>query len=334
MRLSTARRRSTALLAGVVSVALAVTGCVNNTAEPGSVPDATTNDEAFPVTVATHYGEITLEEKPEKIVVFAVILADALGAMGEPAVFGDGYQDEELVLAAYPWMDGLYEEYDPALVGTDWVPAVEAVAAQEPDLIVGWGGGSIAEDVYDQLSQIAPVYEPIVTEDSGWKQYIAELGLLTGKSDEASQVIEDVDTELTEASEQLPGLQGATFNGAYYQPATDDLRLPTTYSWITSLGLTFADNQPTPGEEQVIISMENLDEFAGDVITISALSDEEREAVESDPRFSELPAVENGTVIWADDPLSRAFTSSGPTGVLWGLERVLPQLEESALNQR
>ncbi len=210
---------------------------------------------------------------------------------------------------------------------------VKQLLAQEPDLIVSWGGGAIDEGIYGQLSQIAPVYEPVVTEDSGWKQYIEELGLLTGKSDEASQVINDVDAELAAARDQLPGLQGATFNGAYYQSASNDLRLPTTYSWISDLGLTLADNHPQPGEEQVIISLENLDEFAGDVATVSYYSDEDQAAVEGDPRFEELPSAQNGTFIWADDPLSRSFTSSGPAGVLWGLERILPQLEESALNQ-
>lgn len=346
MRLSTARRRSTALLAGALGAALALSGCASNTAEAESTPEATTSDEAFPVTIDTAYGEITLEEKPEKIVALGGTFVDLLGFVDEDVVaFANAQQTEEEFLSTSPWMEGRYEGApDPSLITAEGTADVEAIAALDPDLIVTsiW---TINEQIYEQLSQIAPTYSGIETDtQTSWQDNLASLAALTGHE---TSVVDEVEEELAAdfeaAAARLPGLQGKSFIVPIYY---DNQFWPTEYGNdpITALGLVPSDQQPHDGvtsSEVDTISQENIELLTEDVVFIgssgSVAAEDRAElyaSLQADPRVAELPASQNGTLIYFTDQAQWVAINGGnPTSYRWWLDQIVPQLEESALNQ-
>lgn len=320
--------------AAVKIAILLLTAVLSLTACGTSEDDSSQSSDrgAFPVTVETPYGEITIKDKPQKIVDISGAFADPLDAIGErPVISGNGGEAEKVYLENQPWMKGLYSEYDARLTTAEYKPSMEAIAAQKPDLIT-LNSLVIDEQVYEELSKIAPVYandiSPILLDEN-----LTNLGKITGKTEEAKKAISLLDDEFAEARTHLTGLQGKTFNAAFYVPAQNALRMVDSYDWVKELGLVVADNQPTTGEEPFALSLENFDEFKGDVASI--LTDKEgRAALEADPRFAELPAVKNGLLIWDDPVVANALSAwSGPTSLKWLLERILPQLEKSQLNQ-
>lgn len=329
----TYRRRGTVFLAALLGSALFLSGC--STTDPDETAPATPNsDDAFPVTIDTAYGEITVDEKPERIVALNAELLDALVALDEePTAFAGYVETEEELISQRPWLEGIYtSDLVPELVGEDYKAAVEAIASWEPDLIVGtiW---TIDESLYEQLSQIAPTYAGVDPDsNTDWDVTVRALASLTGKTDEAERVTAEVDAAFADARDRLPGLQGKTYNGGSYR---DQNFILAGGKYWEDLGLLPADGQPDSlGGNSATVSLENLDQLTADVLVFWLYGDPDAQAeIESDPRFAELPAVENGTVVWSNNQQATAVSPAGPHSFLWWLEEVVPLLEQSALNQ-
>ncbi|HMR48078.1 MAG TPA: ABC transporter substrate-binding protein [Arachnia sp.] len=338
--------RTAGLLALALGAALVLTGCAADSdagaPDDTTAPDSTTTPttapetpEAFPVTVETVYGELTIDEKPERIIALTGAYLDTLVALDEePVAFAGSPRANDDFLAGYPWFDGVVnmDNWDPS-VSEYYAPVLEAIAAYEPDLILGDGDEwSISEEMYKEISLIAPTYTNPHGYD-GWQGVLTDVGALTGKSEQAADVIAEVEAEIADARERLPGLQGASM-------VTADSREPGSFELgggaflLTELGLV-------PDDELVAtenLSLENLDQLDSDVLVFMTFFADNigdalgREKVEADPRFASLPAVANGTVLWTGAPLVNATADTGPRAISWWLEQIVPQLEESALN--
>lgn len=290
---------------------------------------------AFPVTVETAYGPITVEQRPERIVALSGAYIDMLAALDEqPIAFIGTPRGGDDLLAGYPW----FESLDLDMSGHDlrlaenYTPSLEAIAAYEPDLILGNAAdNAISESMYQQMSLIAPTYtSPHGYE--GWAEQVMDVGALTGHSARAAEVVAEVEVEFEAAREQLAGLQGATFVVA-------DLRdqgasLYGTHLLFQNLGLVPDTELASTG----MLSLENIDQLDPDVLNIMTFRGDSfergatRTQLESDPRFAELPAAKNGTVVWADAAMVNAVADIGPHSFRWWLDQVIPQLKDSALN--
>lgn len=323
------RSRRVSALAAATAVALVLAGCSSDEAtseEPDS--DAAVSD-AYPVTVETVYGEITLEEKPERIVAIGSAYVDLLLAIDEqPIAFVGDVRAGEDFIAGHPWFEDANLDtsgHDLSLFSEGYTPSLEAIAAYEPDLILGTAADwAIDETMYEQISLIAPTYTPHDPQD--WQLKLNDLGVLTGKTEEAAQVLTDVESEFADARDRLPGLQGATFVIA--DVVEQEVVLRTNRFFFEELGLQ-------PDAELAAIervSVERLDEITSDVVEVMAWrAPDVQESLESDPRFAELQAVQNGTLIWSDATMTTA-ADAGPASMSWWLEQVVPQLENSELN--
>ncbi len=105
MTTASTRTRTAAVLAGVIAAGLALAGCGGGaTPEESSSPAAV--DDAFPVTIDTAYGEITVSEKPERILVLSTTYLELLPYLDEAPL-------------ASPDNDADIAEWSPWLVGTD-----------------------------------------------------------------------------------------------------------------------------------------------------------------------------------------------------------------------
>lgn len=320
------RRRTAVIAAALLSATLTLTACGSDNDKSGDAGAGST--EGFPVTIDSPAGEITLTEKPEKIVVLgAGNYVDALAALNEaPAVLA-GDDTEQVYLEAAPYLEGRYGEFVEGLFTGEGSPDAEAIGALNPDLIILADLGNLDEPVYKQLKQIAPVYTESSSED--WSVALSDMGKVTGKSERAEEIISEVSAEFAAARERIPGLQGKTFLAGWTSEAYPDITTVSEMNpLLTALGMVPADNMSRPPDRGEI-SAENLDQITADVL----YADGDKSAWEDDPRFADLPAVKNGAVVFEDEILEGALaTSIGPASVPWLLERILPVLEKSALN--
>lgn len=334
--------RSTSLVATALALTIALGGCAGQSQNSEST--AAGGDGAFSAEVDSAYGTVAVSEEPERILVLDSSLVETLSILGEEPVVLSGEKSD---LDDYPWID--YDgEFDADLYTAGDEISPEAVAAWEPDLILGnvWG---INEQLYEQLSLIAPTYAGRYTQDEGgdtsWQENLADIAVLTGND---PSLVADAEAEyaavLSEAADKLPGLKGKTFQLGVFSGEDQQMWL-TEYANapITGLGLTLGDGQPTGKDGDVAanapkISLENVDQLDADVVFVVMIEAYDPEgkfqaAFEKDPRVPELPAAKNGTLVQLLGSQWYAVNPSTPASVEWWLDQVLPQLEASALNQ-
>lgn len=355
MTTSKRRRRGIALLAGVVTAALALSGCaggssntsdasVSEAAQASSAPASAT--AAFPVTIDTAYGPITVAKKPERIVALTGRHVELLDLLGEtPVAFTDYGGTNDELLEAYPWMAGtLPGEADPALFTADFLPSAEAIAAVKPDLILSsiW---QTDEPLYAQLSQIAPTFVGTQTDsNTTWQEDLTALAKLTGHDPAiVEQTQAEVDAKLAAAAAQVPGLKGKTFYVAALGEggAGDQLSLYNAAApELIAMGLTPGAGQPVNGSENTdakSFSQENVDQLNADVLLIATEHRDPDGAIkaklQADPRVAELPATKNGTLIYLNTPQWNAVNGGSAASTIWWVDQVVPALAASALNQ-
>src|SRR4051812_6135248 len=147
--------RGAAPLAVALSLALAVTGCGSDSDDGGTAGSGVASGSssgAFPVTVDTAFGEVTVDEEPVRVVALGWSDAETALALGvQPVGASDwlAFGGE----GVGPWADGRYDEA-PEIIET-LEPSFEAIAALEPDLILDTRS-SATQERYDLLSEIAP----------------------------------------------------------------------------------------------------------------------------------------------------------------------------------
>lgn len=332
MNITPAKRRRLAVVATLVSASFVLGACGSDDGDDPATDtanDATavSSDAAFPVTVAGEYGDITVKEKPENIVVVSDYRSvDSLAALGEKPAFGYGNTDEEDFLKDKPWMEGLYSNYDGKMIDADWKPDPEAVSVADPDLIIL---ETVDDDMYKKLSAVAPTYVPKDVNSVTWQQNVTTLGTLVGKEDKAEDVIADTEAQLADAKEQLSSLRGATYNEFYAgDDSTVSLFPPEDGQLLHILGM---ENAGPKQDDFKKISMEKISELDADVFVMRAgtySSDESRQKLMDGPRYKQLPAVKNNAVLVVETDVADAIGAVRPAALEWVLPKIMPRLEK------
>src|SRR5688572_31406740 len=166
--------------AALLATALVVTGCGSGDdsgAEAGASPAG--SSEAFPVTVSTAFGDVTVEEEPARVVALGWSDAETALALGvQPvgasdwlAVGGDGLGE---------WVEAGYDEAPQPIETLE--PSYEAIAALEPDLILDTRSAA-TEERHDLLSAIAPtISQPdgVGPYQTTWEQQLEMVGRALG----------------------------------------------------------------------------------------------------------------------------------------------------------
>lgn len=271
---------------------------------PTAVPATPTEDAStFPVTRTDDLGrDITVEARPERIVSLAPSNTEILFAIGAG----------EQVVGVTEHCNYPPEVQERTSVGGFSAKnlSVETIVAQEPDLVVS--AGSIQQPVIDALtdagitvfaldpSSIDDVYANIET-----------VGAITGHSEEARTVIDDVQsriTAVTDVTDDIPaGEQPAVFYEVWNEPLMT--AGPTTFigALIDLAGgkNIFADveeDYPQVSTERVV--QRNPDIILGpdshsDQLTVAAISER--------PGWEDIDAVQNDQIYLIDgDIVSRA----------------------------
>jgi iron complex transport system substrate-binding protein len=319
----------------VLAVAtLALTGCSaagdSDSPAPGSSGSAS---GAFPATVDTKFGEVTVPSEPKRVVALGWGDAETALALGvQPVGASDWLGFGADADGVGPWAQDLYTE-SPELIET-LEPSFEAIAALEPDLILDTkGSGDQAR--YDRLSQIAPTIgvpegaDSYLTEMDDQVDMIAEA---LGREDQGDALLDEVEKRFDDVEAAHPEWDGKTVTAA----------TKTSEGWgayvagserVTFLEeLGFAQSPTVAGLPvnasgfSVDISSEQLDLLDADLIVAFPIFIE-KAVITDDPLWQAIPAVAAGRSVVIDGDLSAAYSIGTTLSTGYALDQLVPLLE-------
>lgn len=335
-------RRTSALVAaaGVTLVGLTACSTGSSTADDAAEPTANTSAdaEAFPVSIDTSFGEVTIDEAPERVVALGPDSEVALSLGVAPiAIERNDWAggDEGRTL----WFDEAFAEIegaeDPELLDTTDGTPVDEIIALEPDVVLATNSG-ITEDDFNELmdANIPVVGYPGVQWTTTWQQSLEMVGEALGRAELAADVTEETEQLLTDTVADHPQLEGASFLWGYFD-ATD----------LSKVGLyTSVDNRPRILEEMGMVnppivadgaqdvfffdvSLERAAELDADVFIAYATSDDEAAQLVANPLVSQIPPVAAGNTLISVTPADSAGLSApSPLALAYVMENFIPKL--------
>jgi iron complex transport system substrate-binding protein len=315
--------------AALLAAALLATSCGSGAADEdaGDAAAGSSSAGAFPVTVPTAFGDVTVEEEPTRIVALGWSDAETALALGvRPVGASDwlGFGGE----GVGPWAEGLYDEA-PEIIET-LEPSLEAVAALEPDLILDTRSDGTQER-YDLLSAIAPTIgqpEGVGPYQTSWEQQLELVAQALGRTDEAADVTGDVEQQFADAREANPGFEGTEVAvGAYTSEGFGAyVRGDARVDFMESLGFTNkAAIQDLAGENFFVpVSDEELRLLDAPLTVVFPIFVDAGE-ITGNPVWQTLPSVQQGHAVVMDDViLVSAFSSGSSLGIGYALDNAVP----------
>ena len=319
------KSRLSILVPGLALVAaLTVSACTSS-------DSASDTDSASPegATVSTIFGEVTVPEDPQRVVALGWSDAETALALGvQPVgasdwlgVGGDGLG---------PWVEDSYDT-PPTIIGTN-ESSMESVAALAPDLIL-WTRSSNEQDIYDELSEIAPtVAAPEGTDiayGTSWDGQTELVAQALGKVDEGRRLIDETDAAFDAAVQANPQFAdktvavGTVYSGQLGAYVDGDVRV----DFMKRLGfVNDAEIQELAqeGRFSVNLSAENASVLDADLTVMFPIGDTAA-VIEGDPSIQNLPSALDGRLVVLDDQvLSNAFSSASVPGTLYAIENAVP----------
>jgi iron complex transport system substrate-binding protein len=339
MTSSTTTPRLLTALVGAAALALAACGGTTTAGPDASAPASTgPSDEAaapadaaaFPVSIEHVHGTTTIDAAPERVVSIGFSDQDTILALGvTPVGIRDWYGDQPN--AVWPWATDELGDAEPTVLSSAELD-FEAVAALEPDLIVGLSSGMTASD-YELLSQIAPTLAQSGDHpDFGmpWQEQTLAVGQALGRSEQAEQVVADTEDLFAQAREAHPEFEGASatvgfvFDGQPGAYASTDSRSRL----LGDLGFTVPSEIDELAGDAFFVSVspEEVTTLDADALVWIVGSDAEVDAIASLPTRGSLVAAQEGREVLTDFELSGAFSFSSPLSIPFVLEQLVPEL--------
>ena len=212
----------------------------------------------------------------------------------------------------------------------------EAVADTAPDVILASYSG-LTQEEYDTLSKIAPVVAyPEVAWGTTYQDMILMNSEALGLAEEGEELVEELDSTVTEAFAEHEELAGKNVVFSYLDP--NDLSqigfyttLDTRPGFLAEYGMgtpeVVAEMSEGTDEFYTTVSAEEADPF-DDVDLFVTYGDESlAEAAEEDPLLSQIPAVEQGAIAMLPNstPLAAAANPT-PLSITYNLDEYLDLL--------
>lgn len=327
-----ASRRAALLLIAALGLAA---GCSSPSAAPTEGPEGAGGAAAGTRTVTHELGTAEVPAAPQRVVSASVTMTGPLLGLDLPVVASatsrpGGVADD----------NGFFVAWAPRAVDAGTVPLggptvdVEAVAAQQPDVIVGSavGADAVTPEAYAQLSEIAPTVVVNHSELS-WQELSGRLGTDLGREAEAAA-----------AEQAFAGRAGEV--GAALDTAHEAVALTVTpdgYNVFTGdsaqgkllgeLGLTLRAVDPSGAsglgdsgtrKDAVPVALENAGDFGdASLFVVNATDEQVQQYRERQPLLATLPAFAEGRVyalgpesfrldrFAADSVLKRLETATG-----------------------
>ena len=216
----------------VVSVAVVAAACASD-GEAGRESTGPSTGAAFPVTLTTANGDVTIDERPERIISLSPTATEMLFAIGA---------DDQVIAVDDQ------SNFPPEAPRTDlsgFEPNVEAIASYEPDLVVYSTEPGDLGSTLEGLGITTMLLPAATMLDDAYEQ-LEQLGRATGNAEAATVVVDDMRTEVDSivSSVEIP-----------QPPLTFYHELDDTYYSVTSR--TFI------GQLYGLVGLENIADAAG-----------------------------------------------------------------------
>lgn len=288
----------------VVLLSLSVllfTGCGDTgVGQPGSDSAA----ERYPMTVEDDLGRsVTIQGEPQRIVSLAPANTEILFALG----LGDK------VVGVTDYCDYPAEAQNKDKVGDFYGPSVEKTIALEPDIVFATGG--VQAEVVQQLEDLGLV---VVALDPGNIEEVLEAikltGRMTGSSQQAEQMVQDMEQRIEKVKARLGNLQQSQKPDVFVLVWIEEGKVfsagPGTFvSSIVSIagGNNVADDAQV---EYPQYSVEKLMEKNPEVLVSTAHGYKDPEEVKKVLNLDDLKAVKDNRVYIVED--ADLLTLPGP----------------------
>ncbi len=242
--------------------------------------------EGFPVTIAHDGGETTIEAAPSRIVSLSPTATEMLFAIGagDQVVAADSFSN--------------YPAEAPTTELSGFEPSLEAIAAEDPDLVVlSFDTGEIASGLAD-IGVPTLVFGSAFSIDDVYRQ-IAEFGIATGHIDEAAAVNAEIRTGIDEV---VSSVELSDTPVRVYHELDDTFYSASSNSFIGALyallGVeNIADEADTDGFGFPQLSPEYLLEADPEVIIFTDQVGYSADDIAARPGWDAITAVANGNVV-------------------------------------
>jgi ABC-type Fe3+-hydroxamate transport system substrate-binding protein len=329
------RSRPALRAAALCAVAALVTaGCGGGDDDGGtSATDGGSSSGAFPVTVSTAFGDVTVEEEPTRVVALGWSDAETALALGVQPVGATDWLGAGDETGLGPWVTDTYDEA-PEIIET-LEPSYEAIAALEPDLILDTRSDG-TEDRYELLSAIAPTIgqpEGVGPYQTTWQQQLELVGQALGKTAEADELAQQVEDAFAAAAEEHPEFDGTEVAvGAYTSEGfgayvSGDARV----QFMEQLGFVNKEEIEAQATENffVPVSDEQLSLLDAELTVVFPIFVDAAE-ITANPLWGTLASVQEGRAVILEDLTTlSAFSSASAPGLLYAIDETVPLFAEA-----
>lgn len=317
------------------------TGAAGNSADAGSATGVVREGD-FPRTVTHTYGETEIPAAPQRVATISWVNADVSLALGVVPVGMPRNAFGGNAAGSTDWFDAALAEVGgraPEMYSeTDGINA-QAIAALEPDLILGAYSGMTAEE-YETLSKIAPTIampEGDAAFGTAWQDSTRLIGEALGRSGRAEELITDVEGQIEQVAADHPAIRGTSFVFGTVDPdAAEKIYAYTGVDnrprFLEQLGMVQSPavaeaSTGAPDQFSVTWSPERADGLVSDILVTYAASPDVRGAIEADALLGRIPAVASGRmVVQTDEQEVLALSAASPLSLPWALENVVPEI--------
>ena len=250
-------------------------------------------------TIVHDFGTTELKKVPKRIVILDNLYGEILDPLHiTPVGATTGQADSQEFSTLFKKQ---YKDAKVVSVGWQGNPDLDKIAELKPDLILMTGE---QEDLYDELSEIAPTVGYQINTDENWDYHETSLKVaeIFDKRDEMKKDLDRVDAREAVFAENVKAKFGNQ-KLMYLRVTDNDIRY-YAYGHFGYLYDTYHFNRAetfNPNDMFQVIDPDKLKDINPDLLIVQADSQELLDnKLKNNPVWSSLKAVQNNKVIYAD----------------------------------
>ena len=250
-------------------------------------------------TIVHDFGTTELKKAPKRIVILDNLYGEILDPLDiTPVGATTGQSDSQEFSTLFKKQ---YKDAKVVSVGWQGNPDLDKIAELKPDLILMTGE---QEDLYDELSEIAPTVGYQINTDENWDYHETSLKVaeIFDKRDEMKKDLDRLDAREAVFAENVKAKFGNQ-KLMYLRVTDNDIRY-YAYGHFGYLYDTYHFNRAetfNPDDMFQVIDPDKLKDINPDLLIVQADSQELLDnKLKNNPVWSSLKAVQNNKVIYAD----------------------------------